>query len=101
MTESETKRLQYQISVMQGFLDGKELHIRHGGGEDCWFTCWRPDWNWLEHEYRIKPEVVKYRRWLTTENHIRIVNFPEEFVAFDSIAWFSKWIDTEWQEVEI
>ena len=47
------------IAVMQAFMDGKVCEFkdaRRGGG---WSSCCNPDWNWLHHDYRIKPEEKK------------------------------------------
>jgi len=62
-----------------------------------------PDWS-EKLEYRKKPQVIKYRRYIKRfegpEYSISIIEMddinPEKHVRS-----FYRWIDTEWQEVEI
>lgn len=62
-----------------------------------------------EHEYRIKPAAIKYRRYLyklsgticlgsLTHNPLCTCTVPE---VTEKQHWFVKWIDTEWQEHEL
>lgn len=65
------------------------------------------------YEFRIKPTVLKYRRWLafdaqdSEQEYVGIFHFdsgesPEEFVkAFDDGQRFIRWIDKDWQEEEV
>lgn len=50
-TETQTD-LDYKISVMQAYKDGKKIQCRGGDG---WITIDKPSWNWNMHEYRIAP----------------------------------------------
>lgn len=51
MTKEETAR---RISIMQGFLDGKQVQAREDNGR--WANCSDPCWDFGYWNYRIKPE---------------------------------------------
>jgi hypothetical protein len=102
MNKEQTKQA---IAVMQGFIDGKTIQYSpYDNGE--WKNVSRtPCWEWHRYNYRLKPEVVKYRRylWKTNDNLARVSATSEE-KAVKSISKypsFIRWIDTEWQEVEV
>jgi hypothetical protein len=61
LTEQERKQLEYRISVMQGFLEGKEVEFR---GANHWITVSAdiPSWNWEAYQYRLKRE--SYSGWI-------------------------------------
>jgi len=57
------KSTQEKIDIMQAYLDGKPLQLRHNDGD------WRlmekkvgidPTWQWGEMDYRIRPEPRKF-----------------------------------------
>jgi hypothetical protein len=54
-----------QIAVMQGYVDGKQVQMRLCSGK--WTYITRPNWNWLENEYRIKPEP---REWWISQDEV-------------------------------
>jgi len=58
-----------------------------------------------DESYRIKPEVVKYRRWLRDHGNgvysIGTVTFESSVSGTEKHHRFVRWIDTEWQEVEV
>jgi hypothetical protein len=48
-----------KIAVMQAFLDGKKIQWTGGGSEWSDFDG-EPIWNWLQYDYRIKPEPREF-----------------------------------------
>lgn len=61
---------------------------------------------WFEDfKYRIKPKTIKTRRWvenLIDSYRVNILNEGEWSLCFiESIGGFVRWVDEEWQEVEI
>lgn len=76
----------YKISVMQAFLNGKEIEYKHSD-RGTWCGCEEPDWQWEEWEYRIKPtkqlvipwEVIKPEyKWAAMDSDDRIFFFEKE-----------------------
>ena len=61
--------LSEMIKVMQHFEDGGEVEIKSPNG-DCWTEITSPSWDWVYHEYRIKPEKQKVtiEKWLCSDN---------------------------------
>ena len=57
--------LSEMIKVMQHFEDGGEVEINSPNG-NCWTKITSPSWDWVYHEYRIKPEKQKVtiEKWL-------------------------------------
>lgn len=41
------------IAVMQAFIDGKEIEVRHVMGV-VWHLCDEPDWDWGQYDYHIR-----------------------------------------------
>lgn len=71
------------------------------GWEDIEHPSWIP-----ELEYRFKPEVVRYKRYLYHQGVpiVVVLQKPLEIQYESDIEkskGFIKWIDDEWQEVEI
>ena len=65
-------------------------------------VCGTPVWN-ENIEYRKKPEVVRYKRFVyktSTGTGVSIDNYGSN-VNTEASPIFVRWIDTEWQEVEI
>lgn len=61
-----------KIEVMQAYLDGRKIQLR---GKTLRFPKWEdiekePEWNFINNEYRIKPEPI--RKWvvITSSNSI-------------------------------
>ena len=58
-------------------------------------------------DYRVKPQAVKYRRCVCkgTGGSPWILSFNDGFGQkpedMEKMGYFIRWIDTEWQEVEI
>lgn len=54
--------IQEKIEVMQAFADGKQIQFKPKTYEHDWIDSKNPDWDWLDKDYRIKPEPeVIYR----------------------------------------
>lgn len=100
------EQLRDAAAVMLAAAEGKEIHFR-GHGATKWYSG-AVTFNWDYFEYKVAPETVKYRRFLAyslrgKDPQCFTVGFPCDFVAVRA-AWgkdFIRWIDTEWQEVEV
>jgi len=81
---------------------GKPVEVKSVGG-NLWLLTQKPDWvDYLE--YRFKPEVVKYRSALFKYKSGLAVESacdPDMVEIFHTLDEFVRWIDTEWQEVEV
>ena len=60
MTREQTKEA---IRVMQAYVDGKDVECKYLGG---WERIDQPNWNWNNHDYRIKPTKT-LRPWTANE----------------------------------
>lgn len=45
------------IKVMQAFSEGKDIQCKeiNDNDYDAWYSC-NPAWDWVNYEYRVKPE---------------------------------------------
>ena len=48
------KTIQEKIAVMQAFIEGKKIQLRHFN-DSKYYDCTKPGWNWDSYDYRIKP----------------------------------------------
>ena len=57
------------IKVMKHFDNGGEVEINSRNG-NYWTKITSPSWDWVYHEYRIKPEKQKVtiEKWLCRSN---------------------------------
>ena len=51
LTKEWTRKV---VTVMQAYIDGKEIEERCGLSN--WHDCPLPIWDWIENDYRIKGE---------------------------------------------
>lgn len=51
----QMSELDYQISVMQAFKEGRKIEVSDTNGE-VWMDTIKPSWNWYDNTYRVKPE---------------------------------------------
>ena len=99
--------------VIKAWADGGEIqiHVTDSKGRGEWIdwefgTNQSPGWH-IENKYRVKPKTLKYRRYLWQHEmgvFIGIVNFHSPLRAPDGVEVeidFIRWIDTDWQEVEV
>lgn len=104
-------------AIVRAWLDGKTIQARRIGTSVATYTwsdvfpthnaSYVPNFS-VEWEFRIKPETVRYRLYLWLRyDHLLIVETchdssktqsPEELQKCSS---FVRWIDTDWQEVEV
>ena len=102
MNKEHTKKA---IAVMQGFVDGKTIQYAPYDNGNWANVAASPCWEWNRNNYRIKPEMVKYRRYLwKDDDNIPRVGTTSEPGYVELIAknpGFIRWIDTEWQEIEV
>lgn len=52
-----------QISIMQAFVEGKQIQWRCCQTYNDWTNTNEPIWNWEELEYRIKPDPNLPKTW--------------------------------------
>ncbi len=99
------KHKHYEAIV--AWAEGKTIQVASSHGEN-WATITRPEWM-VDLRYRVKPETLKYRRWLAqftfSEPSYRVlvchegnIHTPEMIEKDNS---FIRWIDTDWIEAEI
>lgn len=56
-----TRDIDYMVSVMQAHSEGKAIEWKSISASDaCWEVDAKPYWDWLNFDYRVKPEP-KYR----------------------------------------
>lgn len=55
------------IAVMQAYADGKKIEIGYRGSG--WTDVEEPSWDWINYDYRIKPEP-KYRPYENAEEFL-------------------------------
>lgn len=58
------KTIEEMTAVMKAFQKGKE--IEYSIDSNSWFPTENPKWNWLEKDYRVKPEP-KYRPYANAD----------------------------------
>ena len=58
------KTTQEKLEIMQAFLDGEKIEMFDDDLKE-WRWITDPSWNWIEVDYRIKPEKQKQKRFLT------------------------------------
>lgn len=93
--------------VIKAWADGKPIERRFLSDK------WRevighgtPPFDDARNEWRIKPETVKYRRylWETSKNVVvGVINCSGCVTVQELIdcASFIRWIDDDWQEIEV
>ena len=93
---------------MLAWAEGKEIQcksISQVYGGSWWdLTNPSPSWDWGCYTYRIKPNTIKYRRWI-----MRGTNATQVCIAMDesgvkfanSHIYFIRWIDNDWIEEEL
>lgn len=45
-----------KIAVMQAYLDGKQIQFNNNNEWKDWTIPLEPTWNWVDYDFRIKPE---------------------------------------------
>ncbi len=94
-------------AVIKAWADGETIEHRPKDGSGQWYISYStPKWA-LDWEYRVKPKGMKYRLCIckTHTGQHYVCAFTEGFgqsvQVWDRSPTFVKWIDTEWQEVEV
>lgn len=100
MTNDELKAA---AAVMLAAAEGKPIQLLVNAK---WLDTHSPSFNWQATDYRIKPIVIKYRRYLLRNGYelfIAILDsrFLGEPSAAEKLSNFVRWIDTEWQEEDV
>jgi hypothetical protein len=106
MTRDEARKA---AAVMLAYAEGKNIQYKTIGT-----TPWQDAgpsgtdllcFDWGMYRYRIKPQVVRYRRilWKTKngEPRVAVVYGEDEIQSRSKDSSFVRFIDTEWQEEEV
>jgi hypothetical protein len=110
------QRAKEMLPILQAIADGKPTQYRIKGTGLCggWDGQWS-EWRENQHieinfgkehiQYRIKPEVIKYRRFIHRIGNGDItvkVAMPDwNIKGWETCKDFVRWIDNDWQEVEV
>lgn len=101
MTPERAKEL---LPVIQAFAAGKQIQYRASPSGSWSDTPGYTTFNG-SGDYRIKPETVKHRRWLYKTSYgtavVSVVHEADDLKRVENYVGFVRWIDTEWQEVEV
>ena len=55
------ERTKDKITIMQAYANGEELQFKY---RDTWKQVNTPNWDWVQYDYRIKPEPLEI--WVNT-----------------------------------
>lgn len=101
MNRQQAKEL---LPIIQAFADGKVIQYRPYS-DLPWKDMENGNFNDNRENYRIKPETVKYRRYLQRGNTQLIVSICHAGVSDPYVTEkrgeFVRWIDNDWIEQEI
>lgn len=104
------KTIAEKVAVMQAAERGEPIECRflRGVGEidGPWVLVDNPQFDWSHVDYRVAPkkEVVKYRRFLwrnSTGPVVFCAGTPATATYISSQPEFIRWIDDDWQIVEV
>lgn len=98
-------------ALIKAWADGAEIQFRR----ECnarWEDCSDPPGWYYSFQYRVKPQVAKYRRYLGTyptftdplgqKTKVFVLHEGEQLSAAQMAdTFFIRWIDHDWQEVEL
>lgn len=95
-------------AVIRAWLDGKTIQL-WSQVERKWkdISALEEGWNRYfstDAQYRIKPTVVKYRRYIYTSEEKPAISLVSQFSIpeyIEAYPQFVRWIDTDWQEEEV
>lgn len=97
------------IKVLQGYAEGKTNQMKHY--DNIWidFTGKCPIlFNCNPFDYRVKPVVLKYRRYIYSNNYneyfVGNLNSNTKALLGDNVSSspnFVRWIDDDWIEQEL
>jgi hypothetical protein len=101
MNKEQTKEA---IAIMQAYVEGKEIQYKKKD-EERWLepAVGGPIWNWYLTDYRIKLEVVSYRRFLFKHSDLRytvetVTQAQNKVPSREGWHGFIRWIDNDWIE---
>lgn len=95
----EVRKPHKHAEVIKKWADGEKIQVSAGRGP--WMHVDKPHWS-LDQEYRVKPEIIKFRVALCQGSHDRYLMIQEECDENPESrsCGFIKWL-TDWQEVEV
>lgn len=105
------KTLAEKIAVMQAAARDEPIEAQLRGTNNRWALLDSPKFDWVNWDYRVAPkkEAVKYKRflWRTSTGPAVLCAQGSARTAEPAISWwierpeFIRWIDDDWQTVEI
>ncbi len=98
-----------KLPLIQAFVDGKTIQywVPQLGK---WKDSSNPAFTYQAKNYRVKPEVIKSRRFLflaytgvvgVTTCSVGIATNQEDVDRWTKAACFIRWIDNDWVETEV
>lgn len=102
-------RVSKMLIIMQAFLDGKEIEYNAGtDNKPSWVTSEEFCFSSEPSKYRIKPIIIKYKKYLYKTSWgfcVGTVVLADPYTCLQNLENdrdFIKWIDdTDWIEYEI
>lgn len=92
------------IAVLRAAKEGKVIQFRDKEQQLKWHDCILQSWNFHLYDYRVKPEVLRYKVALMQYQHdtLAIVGCTTEpdRKSMEEHHAFVRWL-TDWQEVEV
>jgi hypothetical protein len=107
MTPEHVKAL---LPILKAYAEGKTIQYDTNGNGKVpnWVDQLGPrgvHFDDTANRYRIKPNTVKYRRYLYRVlgigTNVGVSQTQENTETVEMSQYFIRWIDTEWQEVEV
>ena len=62
MTTADEKMTKTMTEVMLAYVNGQRIQFHKRGSKSDWEDTTLPLWDWINYEYRIKPEEPKPKR---------------------------------------
>jgi hypothetical protein len=88
------KTLKEQIAVMQEYDENhKPIQYKYRYSPEAeWVDTSDPHWDWVNYDYRVKPEVLQYPvcyRWITSYPSYCVPNFYKVQLTENYFLWFT------------
>ena len=101
MTPEQAKEF---LPIITAFAEGKDIEFNLPGDGLGWQRTSTLCFSSEPFNYRIKPEIYKYKRYVYTNNNQSTLYLVTEEAVQDNLKVHGekiRWIDTEWQYVEV
>jgi hypothetical protein len=98
MRPSEAKEM---MPIFEAFAEGKTVEFRDSVHQE-WMDAQELSFCYPADCYRIKPTVLRYKRYIRDETTPYVDTWiPSQEACNEAPRGLLRWIDTEWQEVEL